>query len=148
MKAIVPIIALSLVLVFSVGVGAQQNKYLENQAQCLKLSADFLSILTTGQIERAFSNIRPYFYIPDKEIEELTSNTKGQLEATRERFGDMLGYQLIRDQEVADTVAKYTFIVRHEFTATRWFFTFYKPEEEKWLLNSLSWDDMVEEIFN
>jgi hypothetical protein len=122
-------------------------EYLSDELACVKLAGRFMRDVVEGKIVGAFDRVRPYFPIPQQEFEELASRTESQLRGSERDFGRMLGYKFVREERVKDFLIRFTFIIKHELTVTRWRFLYYKPEDG-WLLNSLYWDDQVENLFD
>lgn len=126
--------------------GVNGAEYLSDEMACIKLSGRFMGDLVEGEIERAFSQIEPYFPISRRQFEGLMKKTKVQLQGSQSDFGNTLGYKFVREERVKDFLVRFTFVLKHEFTVTKWRFIYYKPSE-KWLLNSLNWNDQVEGLF-
>ena len=148
MKRVSLILALVLLvsLFFYPAAGASGVQFLSDEMACVKLAGSFIRDVVEGEIEKAFNDVKPYFPITQTEFEDLLSSTRSQLKGTEPNFGKMLGYKFIREERVKDFLVRFTFIIKHELTVTRWRFLFYRPEN-KWLLNSLHWDDRVDNLF-
>ena len=99
-----------------------------------------------GEIEKAFDRVKPYFPIPQEQFANLVARTESQLSGSERDFGKMLEYKFVREERVKDFLIRFTFIIKHELTVTRWKFLYYRPKD-RWLLNSLYWDDQVESLF-
>ena len=121
-------------------------EYLSDEMACVKLSGRFMQNMVEGEIEQAFSLIEPHFPISRQQFENLMENTKTQLQGSQGDFGNTLGYKFVREERVKDFLVRFTFVLKHEFIFTKWRFIYYKPSE-KWLLNSLNWDDQAEGLF-
>lgn len=146
-RALILSLLLFFLLLFSSSVTVTGIDYLPDKMACIKLAGNFMGDVVDGEIDRAFDRVRPYFPISSQEFQNLVSRTGSQLQGSQRNFGKMLGYRFVREEKVKDFLVRFTFIIKHEYTVTRWKFLYYRPEEEKWLLNSLSWDDQVNNLF-
>ena len=122
-------------------------EYLPDEMACVKLSGRFMRNVVEGEIEKAFDGVQPYFPIPREQFANLVSRTESQLSGSERDFGKMLEYKFVREERVKDFLIRFTFIIKHELTVTRWKFLYYRPKD-RWLLNSLYWDDQVESLFS
>jgi len=146
-NAISVVILLMLVLLSTPAKPAAGVEYLSDEMACVKLAGSFMRDVVEGRIVGAFDRVRPYFPIPQQDFEDLVSRTESQLRGSERDFGRMLGYKFVREERVKDFLVRFTFIIKHELTVTRWRFLYYKPEDG-WLLNSLYWDDQVKNLFD
>lgn len=140
------LLVLTAALISTSAVGASAVEYLPDKMACVKLSGQFMRNVVTGNIEEAFTTIGPYFPISQREYNNLLEQTETQLQGSKSSFGDALDYKFVREETVGEFLARYIFVIRHEMTATVWRFLYYKPSE-KWLLNSLHWNDDVSQLF-
>lgn len=128
------------------GVGSEEVDLLPDQLACLHLSSQFMDKVANGEVKEGFELIRPYFPIPHEELDELIDQTQTQLWSTPPTLGTVKDYNFIREETVKDILVRYTFVIRHEFTVTRWIFIYYQPETG-WVLTSMNWDDQLEDLF-
>ena len=61
-------------------------------------------------------------------------------------FGETVGINLVKEQLVADSLVRITYIERFERHLIRWNFTFYRPKSQ-WVVNAIVWDDDVDALF-
>ena len=147
LKDLTFLLVLVAALISTSGIGASAIEYLPDKMACVKLSGEFMRNVVTGNIEEAFTAIEPYFPISQREYNNLLEQTETQLQGSKSSFGDALDYKFVREETVGEFLARYIFVIRHEMTATVWKFIYYKPSE-KWLLNSLHWNDDVSQLFS
>jgi hypothetical protein len=120
-------------------VGAQQ----EHIALCEK----FLQKIVNNQIKEAFDFIKPHSQIPESEVDKLALQTLKQLELVKPRFGNILGFEFLKEEIIKQTFARYTFFIKYQKTVVRWIFLFYKPQDT-WGINAISWDDKIQALFS
>lgn len=85
--------------------------------------------------------------MPEGEFENLVSRTKNQLKGNERELGSILGYDFVKEERVEDFLIRFTFVIKHDVTVTRWRFLYYKPEDG-WMLNSFFWDNQVKGLFD
>jgi hypothetical protein len=129
------------------GLGASEVEYLSDEMACIKLAGNFMQDIVSGEIDNAFARIRPYFPMPAGEFESLVSRTKNQLKGNERELGSILGYEFVKEERVEDFLIRFTFVIKHDVTVTRWRFLYYKPEDG-WMLNSFFWDNQVKGLFD
>ena len=103
--------------------------------------------IVAGKIEAGFRIIEPYFPIPESEISVLEIQAVKQIGMVGQRFGNPIGYELVKKEEVNDVLIKYTYLEKFDRHTLRWIFIFYKPKD-KWLMNSFTWDDSIQSLFD
>lgn len=122
-------------------------EYLSNEVDCVKLSGQFMQRMVEGEIEEGFSLVAPYFPVSEQKLENLIEETHSQLMGVKPDFGNALNYKFVSEERVDNFLLRFTFVIKHEFTVTVWHFVYYRPGD-KWLLNSLRWNDQVEGLFS
>ena len=138
---------LALILITCPGsVGSEEVDFLPDKLACLHLSSQFMNKVANREVKEGFELIRPYFPIPHEELDELINQTQTQLWSSPPTLGTVKDYNFIREETVENILVRYTFVIRHEFTVTRWIFIYYQPETG-WLLTSMNWDDQLEKLF-
>ena len=123
-----------------------EGEFFDTKAGAKKGCEEFMEKIAVGDIEKAFDTIRPYFPIPESEFSTLKMQTIKQRGLIGPRFGESLGCELIKEEAVNEVIVRYTFIEKFEIHVLRWVFTLYKPND-KWLINSLVWDDEIDAFF-
>lgn len=142
----VTLILLVIVISFT-GLGVAGVEYLSDELACVKLSGRFMKSIVEGDVDKAFSFVDPYFPISQSELDNLVHQTRVQLQGSQPNFGSMLNYKFVRKERVEDFLIRFTFVIKHELTVTVWKFLYYRPED-RWLLNSLNWNDQVKDLFS
>ncbi|MFK8067486.1 MAG: hypothetical protein AB8D52_04505 [Gammaproteobacteria bacterium] len=99
------------------------------------------------EIEKGFSALKPYWPLPDEEIDSVVYQTKQQLPVIRERFGQPLGHEKACIQSIADSWKRISYLQKFEKHTLLWNVVLYKPENE-WVLNGFSFDDSWQKLFS
>ena len=99
-----------------------------------------------GKIKESFALLKPYWPIPDQEVENLIYQSETQLKTVKERFGGIIGSDFAKTETAGDSFAKYTYVIKFEKHAVRYICVFYKPREA-WFVNMITWDDSIQLLF-
>jgi kynurenine formamidase len=138
-----PIIAMLLLVVASSSSTASE---LTEPQETLVLCENSVSLLSHGQVSETFDLLKPYWPLPEAEMDNLSYQTKSQLDMVSKRFGKAIGTDFIRTQKAGNSFLKHTYILKYEKTAIRYICIFYKPKKT-WLVNSITWDDKTVLLF-
>ena len=99
-----------------------------------------------GKVNKAFNDVKKFWPLPPAEIDNVAYQTKVQLDMVSKRFGNAIGIDFIRTKEAGKSFLEHTYILKYENTSIRYICTFYKPSD-KWLINSIRWDDKTSLLF-
>ena len=102
--------------------------------------------LAKGDYKQAIEAMKPYWPMPQAELENLSYQTESQLGMAATRFGAVVGAELVANERVGNSLIKHTLIIKFENHAVRWFIVYYKPKNG-WQIDAVVWDDKVHEIF-
>ena len=102
--------------------------------------------LAKGEYSTAIELMRPYWPMPQAEIQNLSYQTESQLGMVSTRFGAVVGAELVADEKVGKSLIKHTLILKFENHAVRWFIVYYKPKNG-WQIDAVVWDDKLHEVF-
>lgn len=99
-----------------------------------------------GDLEGALQDLSRSWPLPASELEAMIEQTRLQLPGMKERFGEVLGYEFIREDIVGTSFVRRTYIQRFERHATRWIITYYR-NASGWVVNSVTFDDNLIGLF-
>jgi hypothetical protein len=102
--------------------------------------------LVAGNDRATLELLRPKLPISKEEFDATRDRTIEKRAALTTRFGKIVGYQLVQEERVSDVLVRLTYIEKRTKHLLRWQFVFYRPEME-WQLNSFSWDDNINALF-
>lgn len=108
----------------------------QTQAICEGAAALFAS----GEHDRAYESLLPYWPLPKEEIQNLGYQTKTQMGMVGDRFGQSLGAEHVETISAGNSLVRHVFLLKHEKHALKFSCVFYKPKD-KWLVNTILWDD-------
>ncbi|MBU0992300.1 MAG: hypothetical protein KJ737_07380 [Proteobacteria bacterium] len=110
----------------------------------------FIASLSTeivqGKIKEVFDKIKPYWPIPEQEIDVIVYQLENQRNQIISRFGKRLSIERAETFEIGDSFYREVYLVKYEKHAVAWVFTFYKPMEQ-WIVNSVRTSDQMDDFF-
>ena len=104
-----------------------------------------LKALQEDGVRAAFAKMREVSPLPASEFDALEAMTEQQLDTVRPRFGEIIGYERVSVRKLSASVIECIYLAKFERHALRWRFYFYRPRD-KWLLNSVKWDDKIGDL--
>lgn len=119
---------------------------LRQPLQTKKLCNNSVTLFSQNKIAESFSLLKPYWPLPQAELDNLSYQTKTQMAMLSKRFGKAIGTDFIRTQKAGNSFLKHTYILKFEKTSIRFICVFYKPQNS-WLVNSITWDDKTSLLF-
>ena len=108
----------------------------QTQAMCSGAAALFAS----GEHDRVYESLLPYWPLPKEEIQNLGYQTKTQIGMVGDRFGQSLGAEHVETVSAGNSLVRHVFLIKHEKHALKFSCVFYKPKD-RWLVNTILWDD-------
>lgn len=117
-----------------------QETFLENIDVVRSHAAGVLKLASDGDLPGAFALMSANTLVPQAEMDEAEALTVKQLAQVAPRFGRTIGYEVVGERMVGDSLVRISGIVKHENIPVRWMFYYYKPQD-KWILFKFNWDD-------
>lgn len=108
----------------------------QTQAVCGGAATFFAS----GEYDRAYESLLPYWPLPKEEIQNLGYQTRTRIGLVGDRFGQSLGAEHVETIFAGDSLVRHVFLIKHEKHALKFSCVFYKPKDS-WLVNIILWDD-------
>ncbi|HUI62191.1 MAG TPA: hypothetical protein VLX90_18340 [Steroidobacteraceae bacterium] len=110
------------------------------------LADSVMGLVLANKIDAAFAKLKPYWPVPGAEIDSLALKSISARDSAAARYGPTIGWVFIREEKVSDFLIRDTYVEKREHHALRWLFYFYKPNSS-WLVNSVTWDDNIQDLF-
>jgi len=120
--------------------------YLNNRDEISKHSEKVMKFLKDSEFQEAFTELEKYWPLPENEMVQLESQTIKQFNMVADRFGNIIGFDFIRDETIKDYAIRKIYVLRFEKHMIRVLFTYYK-NNDGWILNGFKWDDQFDELF-
>ena len=120
---------------------------LQSEKDIKKLADKFITEISKGAYKEAFNIMKPYWPIPEAEIDNLAYQTESQLKMAADRFGKLIGSEYIESNRIGVSYIRFIYIQKFANHATRWMIVFYRPMKH-WKVNSVVWDDKPQQLFD
>ena len=138
-----------IIIVFIISLSIAVSSYaasLKSENDIKKLADDFMAEISKGSYKEAFNRMKPYWPLPEAEINNLAYQTETQLKMAADRFGELQGSEYIQSNRIGKSYIRYIYIQKFSNHATRWMIIFYRPIDE-WKVNVIVWDDKTHQLF-
>jgi hypothetical protein len=137
-----------LLMVFSTSTFADglATKRLANKKAVKQFVSQVMDVAGSGQTVKALQMLKPHLRIPDSEFNMSLKMQESQQSIIKERFGNVLGSELITIEAVGDSLMHAIFIQKYERHLMTWNLFFYKPKNS-WIINNYNTSDKVQTIF-
>lgn len=111
-----------------------------------ELCDSFMEKIADGKLKSAFALLKPHFPIDEQNLNNLLVQAEGHIPTFKAKYGEMLGFELVKKQEAKDLFMELTYVMKFEISAVRWVFMFYKPKKN-WIVNMIHYDEKQDLIF-
>lgn len=135
---------------FVTSIAAQEApalKTLTNPAEARKVADQAMAFAKQEKFEEAYGSVKPFWPLAPVEIDGLANQMKMQWPLVQQRYGKSLSTEFIGEQRIGESFIRYVYLQKFERHAIRWMFVFYRPANDGWLVNAVSWDDGIAELF-
>jgi hypothetical protein len=111
-----------------------------------KLADQAIDLASQEKFDEAYALLKPHWPMPEGEIDELAKTMKTQWPMVIGRYGAPVANEFVRERKAGASFIELTYLQKFERHAMRWRFMFYKSADQ-WMVNAVSWDDGVGELF-
>jgi hypothetical protein len=126
-----PVIILTLLLIcFSQLANAKEPKEFTN---------NFFKMVQSGKIPEAYDQLFIGSQMPAQKPQAFDA-LKRQTASGLPIYGNILGFELIRDEKIGESIVRLVYVLKSEMAPTIWEFYFYKPKSE-WFLGNVLLND-------
>jgi aromatic ring-opening dioxygenase LigB subunit len=105
-----------------------------------------MQAMEKADFSKTFELLQRYCPLPESEINDLEAQTSSQLQRVASRFGEIIGFEFIRNKQIKNFALQKIYVLKFERHIIRVLFTYYR-NEQGWMLNAFSWDDRFYELF-
>jgi hypothetical protein len=144
--ALVTLLALITSAISLRGEEASVTKKFPTREAARKLADKVIDLASQEKFDEAYALLKPHWPMPEEEINELAKTMKTQWPMVIGRYGAPIANEFVRERKAGASFIELTYLQKFERHAMRWRFTFYKPADQ-WIVNAVSWDDGVGELF-
>jgi hypothetical protein len=113
------------------------------------LCEESLKSIANGDIQGGFAVFRKHQLRQhaDEEWDLVVRGTAQQVSMAIAKLGKPLGYELVRESKVNNSLRKYIYLVKYERDVQRWVFVLYRPDNA-WKLYRVDWDQNVDAMLD
>jgi hypothetical protein len=119
---------------------------LKSESEAKQFSENVMNQVAKGDLTGAFALMKPYVVIPDSEFQGLALQTKSQRDQFGARYGKSIGQEFIGEKKAGGSILRLMYVEKTAKHALPWVFIFYKTPSG-WVLNSFSWNDQIQNVF-
>ena len=119
---------------------------LKNRAEIDSLIKKIMVHFGKNELNKGFALMKPYLIIPESEFETVKRQFNDQSPMLKNRFGNVIGSELISQDEVGKSLIQVKFIQKYEKHLMGWKFIFYK-NKNGWVLNTFRTTDLIDSFF-
>jgi hypothetical protein len=123
-----------------------QTQSLTNTAEIRKFTDSVMMNVGVGKYNSAWMQIQPYIVIPQSELNAFSANFTSQLPTINTRYGSAVGSDFIREDRAGGSLVRLTYISKHQRSAIRWYFVFYRSEKG-WVMTDFKFDGNILDVF-
>jgi len=109
-------------------------------------SESIMGKVARGEIIEGLQLLKTHFPIPSSEFEVMVEKFRLQAPAIKQRFGDTVGVELIRERELGQSLMMIHYVQKFEKTVMNWRFYFYRPKTT-WIVSTFFTDDQLQDTF-
>ena len=120
-------------------------KTVEDVLELRNICDKIMGSVGNGDIKSAFEEMKKYTFLPASEMDGAYEGTQKQLDLLQNRYGKFIGYELVEEQLVSDSLVRFVYLAKCKNLPLVWRFMFYQSDG-KWTLNSFVWDDQIQNI--
>ena len=118
-----------------------------DSTQETRLLADkMISHFVKKEFQRGLALAKPYWPLPEVEIDGLANQIANQWPIVDQRFGQTTGQEFIREERIGKSFVRYYYLHKFENHAIYWQITFFRPLD-KWKVNEVTFKDSLEPLF-
>lgn len=111
---------------------------LETADAAVALSDRMMQRVAAGQVPEAFGLGSPHAILTKAKVDEFIAKVTQQQPSWETRFGKSIGYELLRNDTVGDSLLRTVFLQRFDKHAIVWVFVWYRGSPG-WILNHFSY---------
>jgi hypothetical protein len=104
-----------------------------------------MGFVGSGNIKSAFEEMKKYTILPESEMDGAYEGTEKQLDLLENRYGKFIGYELVEEQLISDSLVRFVYLARCKNLPLVWRFMFYQSGG-KWTMTSFFWDDQIQNL--
>jgi len=130
---------------FSAKLSPENTATVTDISELRKICEEIMAKVGQSDMDSAFTIMKKYTILPEKEMDNVLQSTKTQLSLVKNRFGEFIGYEFIKEEAISGSMIRFIYIAKCENHALPWTFIFYRAKD-KWTLNYFIWNDKIQDL--
>ena len=130
-------------LAFSLNVFADGFKTSEDTKE---FSDTLMTKIKSEKFTEGFDSVKPYWPIPEVEIDSLVNDINKQWPLISKRFGKSIDTEFVRKEKIGNSFIKYYYLHKFDKHAIYWAISYYKPHNE-WVVNTITFKDNLDLLY-
>jgi hypothetical protein len=118
----------------------------KTEQDCRTFSDKLMDQFVQTNFKAGLNSAKPYWPIPEIEIDGMANQIEQQWPVVNQRFGSMAGSEFIGEKRIGKSFLRYIYLHKFEKHSIYWQFDFYKPHEE-WLINKITFHDELDRLY-
>ncbi len=118
----------------------------KTEQDCRVFSDKLMDHFINTNFQEGLNSTKPYWPIPEIEIDGLTNQIKQQWPIVDQRFGKAIAKEFVSEKRIGKSFLRYYYLHKFENHSIYWRIDFYKPHE-KWIINSIIFLDKLDPLF-
>jgi hypothetical protein len=138
-------ILITFILLFVTQFGWAQA-VLSSKEEVTKHADKTMNYFGDAMFEEAFSELRKYYFVSDLDFQNIKAKTIDNLSKAIENYGEITGEIFVKEENLKDVAIRKTYLLRYDTILLKFQIVYYKSTQG-WIVNSFSWDDEFETLF-
>lgn len=130
-------------ILFAPGISAAEMK---SPGSAVALTDQAMQRVTSGDFRGGIDLLRPYTTAKGIDLDSMVAQAEINMPTMIERYGKSIGYELLRNDTVGDSLIQLVYLQRLERHAVVWRFILYRGSDG-WLINTFSFADEITAAF-
>lgn len=139
-------LSLTTAVFFLLSLSSAQAKPLPSLQKIEKASDYFMTQLTQGEFEAAYSLMSAYIGFDMERFLEKGKKAEATLKSLEQKAGKPLSYALLKKESVDGHFYKLSYLLKYQNAALVWELNYYQPEKG-WNLVDISFHGNINELF-
>lgn len=119
---------------------------LKNLSEVKSLSKKMMEMFIREDFKGGLDIAKKYWPLSPVEIDNLANQIQLQWSVVKQRFGNTIGYEFIKEEKIGNSFVRFFYLQKFEKHAIYWIFTYYRPKN-RWIINQISFKDDLDPLF-
>jgi hypothetical protein len=135
------------VLFATSAIAADNPPALASKDQARDFAETFMHTLAGGDTYNAFAMVKAQLHDTGDDTDTLRDGTQQILDEARPKLGKPIGYELVAEKELGQSLIRYDYLLKLEKFAVHFRIIFYKPDQN-WLPAQLWVDQDIRQLID